>query len=150
VIVVMPSQNPPHASAIQRLNKWLTRQLDDAFALLPKLPVTLGTRSEPVPDLTVVAASDITPKTLPKSALLAIEIADTSLRKDRGLKLALYARFGVPEYWIVNVQNSTVEVYRDPDPEAGRYRTAATYGKDATLSPTSVSGVTISLAELFA
>lgn len=149
VIVVMTTQNPPHASAIQRLNKWLVRQLDDAYALLPQLPVTLGHRSEPVPDLAVVRAQDITREALPRSALLVIEVADTSLRKDRGLKATLYARFGIPEYWIVNVQNSTVEVYRDPDPDAGRYRTLQTLGKDATLSAAGVPGVAISLVDLF-
>ena len=150
VIVVMTTQNPPQASAIQRLNKWLARQLDDSLALLPQLPVTLGNRSEPVPDLAVVKAQDITRESLPRTALLVIEVADTSLRKDRGFKAALYARFGIPEYWIVNVQESTVEVYRDPDSSAGRYRTLLTMGKDATLSPVSVPGVTISLSELFA
>jgi Uma2 family endonuclease len=150
VIVVMPTQNPPHASAIQRLNKWLARQLDDSLALLPQLPVTLGSRSEPVPDLAVVRAEDINRKTLPRTALLVIEVADTILRKDRGFKAALYARFGIPEYWIVNVQDSTVEVFREPDAERGRYRTLLTMAKSETLSPVSVPGVTISLSELFA
>lgn len=108
VIVVMTPQNPPHASAIQRLNKWLARQLDDSLALLPQLPVPLGNRSEPVPDLAVVKAQDITRESLPRTALLVIEVADTSLRKDRGFKAALYTRFGIPEYWIVKVQESTV------------------------------------------
>jgi Uma2 family endonuclease len=150
VIVVMTPQNPPHASAIQRLNKWLARQLDDSFALLPQLPVTLGSHSEPVPDLAVVKAQEITRESLPKTALLVIEVADTSLRKDRGFKAALYARFGIPEYWIVNVQEATVEVHRDPDPGRGRYRTLLTMGKDATLVPVTVPGVTIALSELFA
>jgi Uma2 family endonuclease len=150
VIVVMPPQNPAHASAIQRLNKWLARQLDDSLALLPQLPVTLGHRSEPVPDLAVVRAEDINRKTLPRTALLVIELADTSLRKDRGFKAALYARSGIPEYWIVNVQNATIEAHRDPDSAAGRYRTLLTVAKDATLVPASVPGVTISLSELFA
>jgi Uma2 family endonuclease len=150
VIVVLPSQNPPHASAIQRLNKWLVRQLDDSLALLPQLPVTLGSRSEPVPDLAVVRAEDIDRKTLPKTALLVIEVADTSLRKDRGFKAALYARFGIAEYWIVVVQESAVEVYRDPDPAAGRYRTLLTMAKEGTLVPARVPGVSISLADLFA
>jgi Uma2 family endonuclease len=150
VIVVMPRQNPPHASAIQRLTKWLVRQLDDSLALMPQLPVTLGNRSEPVPDLAVVRAEDITRKTLPRTALLVIEVADTSLRKDRGFKAALYARFGIPEYWIVNVQDSTVEVLREPDAERGRYRTLLTMAKSETLSPVSVPGVTISLSDLFA
>jgi Uma2 family endonuclease len=114
------------------------------------LRVTLGHRSEPVPDLAVVRAEDINRKTLPRTALLVIELADTSLRKDRGFKAALYARSGIPEYWIVNVQNATIEAHRDPDSAAGRYRTLLTVAKDATLVPASVPGVTISLSELFA
>jgi Uma2 family endonuclease len=150
VIVALTSQNAPHASAIQRLTKWFVKQLDDAYALMPQLPVTLGKRTEPVPDLAVVRAEDIDRKTLPRTALLVIEVADSSLRKDRGVKTTIYARYGIPEYWIVNVKNSTVEVHRDPDPEAGRYRTLLTAGPDATLSPTGLPGVSISLRELFA
>jgi Uma2 family endonuclease len=77
-------------------------------------------------------------------------VADSSLRKDRGVKTVIYARYGIPEYWIVNVKNSTVEVHRDPDPEAGRYRSLLTAGTDATLSPTGLPGVSISVRELFA
>ena len=150
VVIVMTTQGPAHASPIRRLNKWLILQLGDAFSLLPQLPITLGQRSEPVPDLAVVRAEEGSAQAHPTSALLVIEVSQTTLRKDRGAKLTLYARFGIPEYWIVNVKNATVEVYRDPDPEAGRYRTMLTLGKEATLSPTSVPGVTISLAELFA
>jgi len=150
VIVALTSQNPPHASAIQRLTKWFVRQLDDSLALMPQLPVTLGERTEPVPDLAIVRAEDISRKTLPRTALLVIEVADTSLRKDRGVKSAIYARYGIAEYWIVDGKAMTVEVYREPDSEAGRYRTMVTVGRDATLSPTNVPGVAIPLAELFA
>ena len=117
---------------------------------MPQLPVTLGKRTEPVPDLAIVRAEDISRKALPRTALLVIEVADSSLGKDRGVKSAIYSRYGIPEYWIVNVKNATVEVYRDPDPEAGRYRTLLTLGNEAKLSPLSVQGVAISLAELFA
>ena len=150
VVFALSSQNPPHASAIQRLTKWFVRQLDDTLALMPQLPVTLGPRTEPVPDLAVVREEDISRKTLPRTALLCVEVADSSLRKDRDVKSAIYARYGIPEYWIVNVKNATVEVHRDPDPEGGRYRTLLTLGKEATLSAQSVPGVTISLADLFA
>lgn len=150
VIVSLTTQGPAHANAIRRLTKWLVLQLSDSFSLLPQLPVTLGQRSEPVPDLAVVAATEGSASAHPRSALLMIEVSDTTLSKDRRVKLALYARYGIPEYWIVNVKNSTVEVHRDPDPEAGRYRTLLTAGPDATLSPTGLPGVSISLRELFA
>ena len=95
VIVALTSQNPPHACAIQRLTKWFVRQLDDTLALMPQLPVTLGQRTEPVPDLAVVRAEDISRKALPRTALLVIEVADSSLGKDRGVKSAIYSRYGV-------------------------------------------------------
>lgn len=117
---------------------------------MPQLPVTLGTRTEPIPGLSVVRAENISRQALPRTALLVIEVADTSLGKDRGVKSAIYARYGIAEYWIVDVKSMTVEVYSDPDPETGRYRTMVTVAKDATLSPAHVPGVTISLAELFA
>ena len=77
-------------------------------------------------------------------------VADSSLRKDRGVKTSIYARYGIPEYWIVNVKNATIEVHRDPDAEAGRYRTLLTLAAPASLSPVGVPGVSISLADLFA
>lgn len=150
VIVALTTQGPAQANAIRRLNKWMVLQLGNAYSLLPQLPVTLGQRSEPVPDLAVVATTEGSAQAHPRHALLVIEVSDTTLGKDRRVKLALYARYGVPEYWIVNVKNSTVEVHRDPDPEAGRYRTLLTAGPEATLSPLSVPGITISLHELFA
>ena len=150
VVVAMTTQGPAHAHPIRRLTKWLVLQLGDAFSLLPQLPITLGQRSEPVPDLAIVRAEEGSAQAHPSGALLVIEVSHTTLSKDRGAKLALDARFSVPEYWIVNVKNATVEVHRDPDPEGGRYRTLLTLGKEATLSAQSVPGVTISLADLFA
>ncbi len=150
VIVSLTTQGPAHANAIRRLNKWLVLQLGDAFSLLPQLPVTLGQRSEPVPDLAVVRADEGSARVHPRQALLMIEVSDTTLRKDRRVKLGLYARFGIPEYWIVNVKNSTVEVHRDPDLDAGRYRTLLTAGTDANLSPPGLPGVCISIRELLA
>ena len=61
----------------------------------------------------------------PRTALLVVEVAGDSLRLDRQTKAALYARAGIPEYWIVNLAESTVEVHRDPDPETGVYRAKA-------------------------
>lgn len=85
----------------------------------------------------------------PHTAQLVIEVARASLNTDRTLKGALYARFGVPEYWIVNLKDACVEVYRDPDTRAGRYRTAATLGPTDVLSCTSVPGLSVALSDLF-
>jgi Uma2 family endonuclease len=69
-----------------------------------------------------------------RTALLVVEVAGDSLRLDRQTKAALYARAGIPEYWIVNLAENTVEVHRDPDPEADAYRAKAVVSSEGTLA----------------
>lgn len=151
VIVAVSPQNRPHAFAIQRLNALLVRQLGSRFAVLPQLPLTLGAESEPEPDLAVVeAAAAASNEVHPRGALLVIEVADDSLRKDRVVKGPLYARSGVPEYWIVNLPERCVEVHRDPDADQGRYLRVAVVGRGEELRCLSVPGLTVPLGEIFA
>jgi len=64
-------------------------------------------------------------------------------------KAALYARAGIPEYWIVNLAESTVEVHREPDPATGSYRARSVVPSGGTLTPTTVPAVRIDVADLF-
>ncbi len=150
VIVRMSPRSPPHAHVIQRLTRHLNRTLGDEYVVLPQLPLTLGDFSEPEPDLAVVRAEDAaSAEEHPRTACLVIEVAKATLRKDRQLKAGLYARFAIPEYWIFNMKERCVEVHRDPDPDAGRYRTALTCAPDATLESSAVPGLRVALGELF-
>ena len=140
-IVQMPPVGPEHsvgkthtASAWQQRKqpKWHVR-IDD--------PLRIGD-SEPVPDVAIVPGKPSDYRTQhPTTALLIIEIADTSLEYDRTEKMSLYAAAGIPEYWIVNLVERCVEVYREPaSPAAGtafnaRYRALRYYGLDETVSP---------------
>lgn len=84
-------------------------------------PLTLGDASEPQPDVAVVADhryTDAHPG--PGDTQLVIEVSDTALAFDREVKLVLYARFDVPEVWIVDLQASQLEVHRQP--AADQYR----------------------------
>lgn len=149
VIVRVSPQKRPHAHVIQRLTRLLIEQTSVEYAVLPELPLTLGDFSEPEPDLAVVRAEDArSNEEHPHTALLVVEVAESILSKDRNLKAALYARFGIAEYWIVNLKDACVEVYRDPDTRAGRYRTASTFGLDDTLTCASVPGLSFSVADL--
>jgi Uma2 family endonuclease len=85
----------------------------------------------------------------PTSALLVIEISDSSLRKDRTVKMRVYARAGLPEYWIVNALEGCVEIYRDPDAEAGSYRTTLRVEPGDEAVSASVPGVAVKVANLF-
>lgn len=150
VLVEMSPQGPPHARVITRLNQALVRGLPQEFIVLPQLPLTLGDYSEPEPDLAVVRASEGDSKTHhPRSALLVIEVSGESLRKDRGIKGAIYAAAGVPHYWIVNVEAENVEVYGDPDRAARRYRSLATLDRKATLRAEALTALSLPVASLF-
>jgi Uma2 family endonuclease len=149
ILVAMTRQGPPHALVIQRLDRALQRQLGDDHAVRVQLPLTLPDRSEPIPDLAVVRAADTESKEHhPRTALVVIEVADTTLHKDRLLKAVLYARAGIPEYWIVNVNENCVEVYRGPDSGAERYRTLVTLAGDDTLTAAGLPGLKVPVAEI--
>ena len=77
----------------------------------------------------------------PGTALLVIEVAGDSLRFDRRTKAALYARNGIPEYWIVNLADAAIEIHRDPDPPSGVYRQAFAVHRGDTVQAQSVDGL---------
>lgn len=96
-------------------------------------PMRLGD-SEPAPDISIVPGNpEDYQHALPSTALLIIEVADTSLEHDRATKLALYARHQIPEYWIVNLRERVVEVYREPQGDV--YRSLRRYTPDETITP---------------
>ena len=78
--------------------------------------------------------------------LLVIEVAEASLRYDRLVKTELYARHGIREYWLLNLPERALEIYRDP--ELGACRSVATLGCSDTASPHALPGVRIRLAPL--
>jgi Uma2 family endonuclease len=151
VIVLMSPQNEPHAHAIEVLNETLVMQVTGRYRVRPQLPLTIDDRSEPEPDLAVLPIPQAgAPVLNRRDALLVIEVASDSLRKDRLVKSRIYARAGIPEYWIVNVEERCVEVSRDPDPAAGVYRVSAKASPGEDLRSSAVDGVVVVVAELFA
>ena len=80
---------------------------------------------------------------------MIVEVSRTSLALDRGIKGAIYARVGIPDYWIVDVDERRVEVHRDPDPSHERYRDVSIVGSDEVLSTASVSGLNLPVRKLF-
>ena len=150
VIVAMAPQRDPHAWAIEWLTRFLVRVLGDEYRVRPQLPLTLGDQNEPEPDLAVVRAGSRAKGRHPDSALLVIEVADDSLRKDRTVKSALYARFGIPEYWIVNVEDEVIEALTDPNRDAGVYRRLQTFSKEDAITSVAIPLVSFPVRELFA
>lgn len=122
VIVEMSPQGLEHAAAIETLAQLLRSALGDRARIREGKPFAAGAESEPEPDIAVLAPGDPF-GALPSQAYLIVEIADTSLRKDRGTKAATYAKAGVPEYWIVNLRDRVIEVHLDP--QGDRYTRTA-------------------------
>jgi Uma2 family endonuclease len=148
-IVQMSPQEKPHARAIAKLNRWFVQGVGDEYVIRPQLPLTLPD-SEPEPDLAVVRADDEnTAARHPRTALLVIEIADSSARHDLEVKSQIYVRAGIPEYWLVLVKQRVVEVLRDPDPATRSYQNRLTVSGGATVTPMAFAGPAISLLALF-
>lgn len=150
LLVAMSPQGRPHAFVIQELNRLLVRALPDEYKVLTQLPLTLGDDNEPEPDLAVVHARDAASRTEhPTAALLVVEVSGESLRFDRRSKAALYARAGVPEYWIVNLAESTIEVRRRPEAPSAEYRETLVFRRGEILTAIGVPGIRVDVAGLF-
>jgi Uma2 family endonuclease len=122
VIVRMSPQKSPHAFAVQELTEIFVSGLRERAKVRVQLPIALSDDSEPEPDIAIVERREYRDEH-PTTAHLIIEVADSSLRADRGFKADEYAAHGVPEYWVVDVKARTIEVLRDPSPEGYRART---------------------------
>jgi len=124
-IVLMTPIGTRHAACVDRLNVLLQRHLGDQAIVRVQGPVRLNPSSEPQPDITVLKPrADFYAGLHPggDDILLAIEVADTSVRYDREVKGPLYARSGIAEFWLVDLLHETVEVFRQPG--ADRYESA--------------------------
>jgi len=135
VIVAVAPQNPPHASAVGLLHEVIGAVVGSRAVVRVQAPLILGRQSAPEPDVAVVPGkrSDYC-RVHPRTAVLVIEVADRSLPQDRLTKTRTYAAAGIPEYWIVNLRDDCVEVYRDPDVNAAAYRSRRVALRSETIS----------------
>lgn len=120
-VIDMAAIGSRHAAAVARLNRAATLAVGTAAIVTVQNPLRLGDLSEPEPDLMLLLArDDFYAQAHPTAAdvLLLIEVADTSARYDREIKLPLYARHGVAEVWIVDLDARLVRFFRTPLSEA--------------------------------
>lgn len=122
-IVEMSPENSPHRVCIAKINRVLVRELEGTRCFVqPQSTLPLDEHNLPEPDLAILRG---TPDDLlggEQDATLVVEVADTSLERDRALKQSLYAGAGIPMYWLVNLRDRTLEVYRNPDGDTYRER----------------------------
>ena len=122
-ITLMSPVGDPHIACINRLDRLfherlIREEIADVYVSVQN-PVRLDRYNEPEPDLVLARFPD-GPRAAPRpdQILLLIEVSDTTLRRDREVKLPRYARAGIPEVWIVVLAEQRIEVYREPEGEA--------------------------------
>jgi Uma2 family endonuclease len=148
-IIHLTPIGPPHAWTVARLAQRLAREVGDRAVVWPQNPVEVSSDTEPQPDVVLLRLRPegygrAHPR--PEDVLLLVEVADTSLRYDRAVKLPLYAAAAIPEVWIVDVAGGAVEVYREPAP-AG-YRRTERVGPAGRLAATAFPDLVVSVADI--
>lgn len=137
-----------HAFWVDRLNRTFQRAAGKAFLVRVQNPVVLGERSEPQPDIAVVKDKSYElSHPVAEDVLLIVEVSDSTLEYDRDVKLSLYARHGIPEVWLVDVNARELTVYREPS--EGQYRLIRKPTATEAVSPAAMPGVAITLAEVW-
>lgn len=149
-IVAMSPIGDRHAEIVDFLVEWsILRGPIDRMKVRNQHSVGIPElASVPEPDLAWVRRqSYMNRKPQPADVLLLIEVADSSLSKDRGLKSRLYARAGIADYWIVNIKTRSIEVRRDPHGDT--YRSKRTYRPGRSISPLAFPEVALPVGLVF-
>ncbi len=153
-LIVAEPQGSYHASTIFKVADAVRAALPPGFVVRSQGPIALDDESEPEPDVAVVQGThDDYRAAHPRRPVLVVEVADSSLRFDRRRKQSLYARGGIEDYWIVNLVDRLLEVYRDPAPDpAGvygwRYGSVSRCTPPATVTLLALPTVHIAVADL--
>jgi Uma2 family endonuclease len=146
-IIVMSPIGIRHVQAVSWINECFVEQARRRYLVSPGNPVWLHEFSEPQPDMMLVPrVRKMEHHPRPHDVFLLVEVSDSSLTYDRDRKLKAYASAAVREYWIVNLQQDVIEVFREPSD--GKYNVALTFIAGQTLSPLAFADVTVSVAEI--
>lgn len=154
LLVAKEPQSDLHAAAMMAAQRVLERAFGSRYHVRIGCPVALDDYSEPEPDLAVVPGGPWDYKTgHPSNPVLAVEIAMTSRAKDRWLKGGLYARAGITDYWVVNLVDEVVEIYRQPVKAPSRrhgwkYGNVKLLRRGATITPLAATRARVRVADL--
>jgi Uma2 family endonuclease len=148
-LIAMAPIGAHHAGTIIALNDALTAATRGRALVSPQNPVQLNDRCLPQPDYAVlVPRSDHyrAAHPAPQEVLLLIEVADSSLDYDRNVKRGLYARYGIPEFWIINLKTAEVDICRSPGPDG--YSSITTVDRNDVLEVEQLPGARVRVADI--
>ncbi len=146
VILEQGPMNPPHAITLGLVEEALRSAFGIGWWLRQQLPLILGQDTDPEPDVAVVPGRPRDYTGHPTTADLLVEVADSSLDFDTNEKQLLYARAGIRDYWVVDVNGRRLLVYRDP--QAGDYSSQQTLGPADAVSPLAAPAARVRVADL--
>ena len=154
VMLEQGPMNPPHAITLELVEDAVRAAFGPGWRLRIQMPLVLGQRTDPEPDLAVVPGRPRDSAAHPTTAELVVEVADSSLRFDTTEKRGLYAAAGIREYWVVDVNGRQLLVYRDPHASPGQphghdYASVQTLRPADGVTPLAAPGATVRAADLF-
>jgi Uma2 family endonuclease len=142
--------NPPHDDSVDELIDW-TGEVLPRGTVRVRVQGSIGIpefASQPQPDFVWLAPRRYrTDRPKPADILLLVEVSDSTLKKDRGRKARLYARSGIRDYWIVNIKEQTIEVFRDP--VGSKFRSVTIFKEGQRIHPLAFPDVALDVARLF-
>jgi Uma2 family endonuclease len=149
-IIEMAPIHPPHSSVVDRLTRLFTARLGERVILRVGGPIALVQQdSEPQPDLTLLRPrNDFYSHRHPRPAdvLLAVEVMDSNVERDRRLKLPIYARARLAEVWLVDIPESRIDVFREP--QGAGYRSTATWQRGSRFAIAAFADVIFTVDEI--
>lgn len=148
-ILPMSPPNPPHSGAVNPVYDILKAAFGGDHCVRTEQPILLGPHTQPQPDVAVCVggAGDYRRRfPVATDVRLIVEVSDSTLAEDRAAKGLLYAGAGIAEYWILNLRDRCLEVYREPD--ATQYRARRVYVAGESVSPLAAPATLVSVQEL--
>jgi len=150
-IIQMAPIGTRHLGCVINANRLFITRLGDRAVVSPQNPVVIRPRSEPQPDLVLLrplAVSYSRERPASQHVLLAVEVADTTVRYDRVVKGRLYARAGIAEFWLCLVADGLIEIYREPG--ADGYANVEQHGAGQFVSPLAFPDLSFAVSDFFA
>ncbi len=146
-IIEMSPIGPRHAMCVDRIVQLVVEMLGRTVHLRCQNPIRLSNYTEPEPDITLAKRADYSARhPVGDDIFLTIEVSDSTLEKDRTLKQKIYANAGIPEFWIVNLPEDVVEVYRNPAGDV--YQEKKIISREERISPQLLPNLVLSGEEI--
>jgi Uma2 family endonuclease len=145
-LILMQSKLNPHELYKNNLVRAFYRLLPDDVAPWVEATLYLRPRNAPDPDIMLFPRGRSIETLAPEEVFLVVEVADTTLRTDLGLKARLYARFKVREYWVIDVGGRRLVAHRHPEGET--WREIRAFGADEPIAPLAFPTAAVRLADL--